>query len=297
MVGPLSGGSGGGFTEAIAGRWQAMGGLGLEPLKQIAVPALTLAVLLSIDTLKTCVVLDALTRSRHNSNRELIGQGLGNIASALIGGIPGSGTMGATLVNISSGAASRLSGVVEGVLALLAFLALGSLIAWVPVAALAAILMVIGVRMIDKHSFHFLKQRSTVLDFAVIAAVVGTALTVSLIAASGVGIVLAVLLFIREQIGGAVVRRKTFGHQMFSKRVRTQEEMQILTERGDQAASWSCRAACFSARPTSSTSPWSRSSKAAPTSFWTCAACKPWTSPPPICWNKWKTCWPSEAGT
>jgi len=106
------------------------------------------------------------THSRHNSNRELIGQGFGNVASAVIGGIPGAGTMGATLVNMSSGAVSRLSGVFEGVLALVAFLVLGALISWVPVAALAAILIVVGVRMIDRHSFQFLKQRSTMLDFA-----------------------------------------------------------------------------------------------------------------------------------
>ncbi len=234
VVGSLGNG-GGSFTDAIAGRWQAMGGIGFDEIKHIAVPALTLAVLLSIDTLKTCVVLDALTRSRHNSNRELIGQGLGNVASAVIGGIPGAGTMGATLVNISSGARNRLSGVMEGVLSLVAFLVLGALISWVPVAALAAILIVIGVRMIDRHSFQFLRQRSTILDFGVIAAVIATALTVSLIAASGVGIVLAVVLFIREQIGGNVVRRKLYGNETFSKRVRTQEEMEILVERGSRA--------------------------------------------------------------
>ncbi|CAB1367505.1 SLC26A/SulP transporter family protein [Denitratisoma oestradiolicum] len=235
VVGPLGEG-GGSFADALAGRWAAMGDIGIDQVRHIAIPALTLAVLLSIDTLKTCVVLDALTRSRHQSNRELIGQGLGNVASALVGGIPGAGTMGATLVNISSGAASRFSGVMEGVLSLVAFLVLGSLIAWVPVAALAAILIVIGVRMIDRHSFHFLRQRTTMLDFAVIAAVVTTALTLSLIAASGVGIVLAVVLFIREQIGGTVVRRKVLGNQSFSKRVRTQAEMEILLKQGDRAA-------------------------------------------------------------
>ena len=234
VVGSLGNG-GGSFTDAIAGRWQAMGNIGIDAIKHIAMPALTLAVLLSIDTLKTCVVLDALTRSRHNSNRELIGQGLGNVASAVIGGIPGAGTMGATLVNISSGARNRLSGVMEGVLSLAAFLVLGALISWVPVAALAAILIVIGVRMIDRHSFQFLRQRSTMLDFGVIAAVIATALTVSLIAASGVGIVLAVVLFIREQIGGAIVRRKTYGNENFSKRVRTHEEMEILVARGGRA--------------------------------------------------------------
>jgi SulP family sulfate permease len=232
VVGSLGGG--GSFTDAMTGRWHAMGDIGIDQIKYIAVPALTLAVLLSIDTLKTCMVLDALTHSRHNSNRELIAQGLGNVASSVIGGIPGAGQMGATLVNMSSGGVSRLSGVFEGVLALVAFLVLGALISWVPVAALAAILIVVGVRMIDRHSFQFLKQRSTILDFAVIAAVVATALTVSLIAASGTGIVLAVLLFIREQIGGAVVRRKVSCNETFSKRVRTHEEMEILVTRGER---------------------------------------------------------------
>ena len=231
VVGSLGGG--GSFIDAMTGRWHAMGDIGIDQIKYIAVPALTLAVLLSIDTLKTCMVLDTLTRSRHNSNRELIAQGLGNVASAVIGGIPGAGQMGATLVNMSSGAVSRLSGVIEGVLSLVAFLLLGALISWVPVAALAAILIVVGVRMIDRHSFQFLKQRSTILDFAVIAAVVATALTVSLIAASGVGIVLAVFLFIRQQIGGTVVHRKVSCRETFSKRVRTHEEMEILVARGE----------------------------------------------------------------
>ncbi|NJD36694.1 MAG: cyclic nucleotide-binding domain-containing protein [Betaproteobacteria bacterium] len=237
VVGALDGGGGGGsFFAGLTGRWTAISDISLQQLQFLVMPALTLAVLLSIDTLKTCVVLDALTRSRHDSNRELIGQGLGNLASGAIGGIPGAGTMGATLVNISGGASSRFSGLVEGVLALIAFLLLASFIAWIPVAGLAGILIVIGVRMIDRNSFHYLKSRSTILDFAVIVAVVGTALTVSLIAASGVGIVLAVMLFIREQIGGSIIRRKLMGNETFSKRVRTQEEMKILTAHGNRAA-------------------------------------------------------------
>jgi SulP family sulfate permease len=128
----------------------------------LLVPALTLSVLLSIDTLKTCVVLDALTRSRHDSNRELIGQGLGNLASGLVGGIPGAGTMGATLVNMSSGAVSRVSGMLEGALALFAFLLLGAWMAWVPIGALAAILIVIGLRMVDRHSLALARSRHTI---------------------------------------------------------------------------------------------------------------------------------------
>ncbi|MCY7387789.1 MAG: cyclic nucleotide-binding domain-containing protein [Burkholderiales bacterium] len=245
VVGSLDGGGGGSFVEGFTGRWLGMSQLSLAQVGNMIMPALTLAILLSIDTLKTCVVLDALTRSRHNSNRELVGQGLGNMASSLIGGLPGAGTMGATLVNMSSGAQTKRSGLIEGILALVAFLLLGSLIAWVPVAALAAILTVIGVRMIDRSCLHFLKSRATVLDFAVIAAVVVVALSFSLIAASATGIGLAILLFIREQIGGSVVRRKSYGNQTFSKCVRRKTEMEILEQRGDAAVIFELQGSLF----------------------------------------------------
>ena len=233
VIGPL-GGAGDGFLAALGTRWASLGTLGVADIIAVAVPALTLSVLLSIDTLKTCVVLDTLTRSRHDSNRELIGQGFGNLASAAIGGIPGAGTMGATLVNISSGASTRRSGLFEGGMSLVVFLALGSLIAWVPVAALAGILIVVGTKMIDQHSLDYLRSRTTVLDFLVVVAVIITALTVSLIAASGVGITLAILLFIREQLGGRVVRRTATGAQQFSKRVRLPAERAILAAKGEQ---------------------------------------------------------------
>jgi SulP family sulfate permease len=234
-----------GFTDAIAGRWQAFGALGGNEIASVIIPALTLAVLLSIDTLKTCVVTDALTRTRHDSNRVLIGQGLGNLASAAVGGVPGAGTMGATLVNISSGGLTRLSGLTAGVLTLVAFLVLQKVIQWIPIAALAGILIVIGVRMFDVHSLQLLRQRSTVLDFLVIVVVIAVAETVSLIAASGVGIGLAILLFIREQIGGSVVRRKVLGNQTFSKQVRLPAEMAILESRGDQTAIFELQGSLF----------------------------------------------------
>jgi SulP family sulfate permease len=236
VVGALGGEGGGSFWDGLVVRWSALTEINLQQVLTLAIPALTLAVLLSIDTLKSCVVLDAMTRSRHDSNRELIGQGLANLGSGAIGGVPGAGTMGATLVNVSGGATTSFSGLIEGVLALLVFLLLTGLISWVPVSALAGILLVVGWRMIDRNSLNFLKSRSTILDFIVIVAVVGTALTVSLIAASGVGIVLAVVLFVREQIGGSIIRRRLLGNETFSKRVRTHAEMEILTEKGSRAA-------------------------------------------------------------
>jgi SulP family sulfate permease len=232
MVVGAFGGSAADSLRAIGQRWSAMSALNLPMLELTIMPALTLAVLLSIDTLKTCVVLDAITRTRHNSNRELIGQGIGNLASTFLGGVPGSGQMGATLVNVTSGGTTRWSGVLEGALALIAFLLLGKFVAWVPIATLAGILIVVGLRMFDRNSLHLLKSRSTILDFVVIVVVVLVAETVSLIAASAVGIGLAIMLFLREQVGGSVVRRKTYGNQMFSKKVRLPEEMELLTQKG-----------------------------------------------------------------
>lgn len=222
-----------GLFDAVTGRWLEIGELKVSQVASLLLPALTLAVLLSIDTLKTCVVLDAMTRSRHDSNRELVAQGVANVASACIGGMPGAGQMGATMVNLSSGGQTRLSGAFEGVLALLAFVLLGWLVAWIPVAALAGILIIVGVRMIDRKSFNLLGSRLTIFDFLVIAAVVFTAVTVSLIAASGIGIALAMLLFIREQLASSVIRRKTYGYQVFARRRRSKEEMGLLEQQGD----------------------------------------------------------------
>ncbi len=235
IIGPL-GGSAAGMLEAVTGRWRDIGELKLGQIGALMGTALTLAVLLSIDTLKTAVVLDALTRSRHDSNRELVAQGLGNVASACAGGMPGAGQMGATLVNLASGGQTRVSGAIEGVLALIAFLVLGAFIAWIPVAALAGILIVVGIRMIDLKSLHLLESSWTMLDFAVIMAVVAVALVYSLIAASAVGIALAMFLFIREQLTSTIIRNKLDGSQRFSKRVRLGPEMDLLVQRGSQTA-------------------------------------------------------------
>ncbi len=244
VIGPLGGGDAG-FLETVKARWEGIGAMRWSSLAELLVPALTLAVLLSIDTLKTCVVLDTLTRSRHDSNRELIGQGLGNLAATLAGGVPGAGTMGATLVNISSGAQTRRSGVAEGVFALAAFLLLAPLIAWIPIAALAAILIVIGARMFDLKSLHLLRARSTVLDFAVIVSVVAVAETVSLIAASATGIGLAAMLFIREKVGSSAVRRTLHGNQVYSKQIRLPAERAILEARGSETAIFELQGSLF----------------------------------------------------
>lgn len=232
IVGELGGAGGIDFFESVSERFGAMAHLNWDSAAVLFFPALTLAALLSIDTLKTCVILDSMTHTFHDSNKELIAQGSGNIVSSLIGGMPGSGTMGATMINISSGAVSRFSGLIEGVMAVAAFVVLGAFIAWIPVSALGAVLMVIGLRMIDRHSIRLLKSHKTALDFVIIAVVAVTALSVSLIAAAGVGLVLAVVLYIAQQIDVSVVFRHTDGMDTRSKVARNREETAVLRQNG-----------------------------------------------------------------
>lgn len=233
IIGAISTSPGAVF-ESVVSNFSALRLLGSSEIYMLLGPALTLSVLLSIDTLKTCVITDSLVRSRHDSNRELTGQGAGNIASALLGGMPGAGTLGATMVSLASGGKTRAAGMIEGALALLTALALGSAIGRIPLAALAGILVVVGARMIDSSSVRLALRRSTMLDFAVILSVAGTALAVDLLAAAGTGIALSILLFIREQMNTTVVRRKATGAEISSKQQRLEGERAVLAERGSE---------------------------------------------------------------
>lgn len=245
IIGELEGSNGVNFMEVFTGRFLELSQLSWNTLSLLFFPALTLAALLSIDTLKTCIILDSMTHSFHDSNQELIAQGSGNITASLIGGIPGSGTMGATMVNLSSGATSNLSGLFEGGMSIVAFVILGSFMGWIPVAALAGILMVIGLRMIDKRSIKLLRSRKTILDFCIIVAVALTAISVSLIAATGVGLILAIILYIVQQIGASVVYRQLDGREIRSKIVRSREGEALLSEKAEEFSVYELHGSLF----------------------------------------------------
>ena len=234
-----------GYLGIITYRWDQIGGLRLSQIAELFGSALTLAALLSIDTLKTCVILDQLTRTRHDSNRELVAQGLANIAASSIGGMPGAGTLGATMVNYSSGAKTRISGTIQGLMTVAAALILGSFISWIPVATLSGVLIVIGIRMIDTSPLHLLESKSTVIDFLVVLAVVGVALTIGLIAASVTGVVLSIMLFLREQVGGTVIRRKSLVGERSSTWYRPENEMLTLESRGRSAIIFELQGSLF----------------------------------------------------
>jgi SulP family sulfate permease len=233
LLGPVQ--ASGSLLDASIDRGRGLLELSWSDVALVLAPAGTLSVLLSIDTLKTGVVLDALTRRRHNSNRELIAQGTANAVSFALGGMAGAGTMGPSLVNVTSGGKTIASSVLAGAFALLAFVALGDVIAWVPVGALAGILLVVAFRMFDFKMFRLLRHRSTYLDFVVIATVVAVAEGVGLIQASVVGISLSILLVIRSQIQSSVIRAKRDLRSVRSKRRRGEAANHLLDEVGDAA--------------------------------------------------------------
>jgi SulP family sulfate permease len=118
-------------------------------LQLILVPAFILAVVGSLDSLLTSLVADNLTKSKHDSERELFGQGIGNMAAGLLGGLPGAGATMRTVVNVKAGGRTRLSGIVHAVLLVLILVLLGPLAAQIPLAVLAGILITVGIGIVD----------------------------------------------------------------------------------------------------------------------------------------------------
>ena len=112
-------------------------------------PALILALLGSVDSLLTSLVADSLTGTRHNPDRELVGQGLGNLVAGLFGGVPGAGATMGTVTNIRAGGQTRMSGVIRAVLLLGLVLGLGRYVEPIPHAVLAGILMKVGWDIVD----------------------------------------------------------------------------------------------------------------------------------------------------
>ena len=159
--------------------------------------AAVLALLGSIDSLLTSVIADNMTKTRHNSNRELIGQGIGNMLAALFGGIPGAGATKGTVVNINAGGKTRISGVIHGLVLLAVLLGLGSLASYIPLSVLAGLLIPIGFKIIDtkglKHLLRVPKADAAVLILVLLITTFG-----SLIQAVGIGVTLACILFMKK---------------------------------------------------------------------------------------------------
>lgn len=159
--------------------------------------ALSLAVLGAIDSLLTSVVVDNITKEKHNSNQELIGQGIGNSVAAFFGGIPGAGATVRTLVNLKSGGSTKLSGMIAAVFILVVILLLGDYAAQIPRAVLAGILITVGISVMDYKGLKALKS-IPLSDVLVMVVVLLSTIFWDLIYAVGLGLVIASLIFMKK---------------------------------------------------------------------------------------------------
>lgn len=158
--------------------------------------AATLAALGAIDTLLTSIVADNITKAKHNSNQELVGQGIGNMAASLIGGLPGAGATMRTVINANSGGKTKLSGVIAALLLLAILLGVGPLVGQVPNAVLAGILLTVGISIIDYkgiRNFRVIPRTDAVVMIVVLVLTV----LVGLLEAVAVGLLLSSVLFMK----------------------------------------------------------------------------------------------------
>ena len=167
----------------------------LDDLRVMFVDAAVLGMLGCIDALLTAVIADSITRTEHDSNKELIGQGLGNLVSGLFGGLPGAGATMGTVVNIQAGGRSALSGISRAVILMVVILAFSGVAAQIPQAVLAGIALKVGVDIVDwgfLKRAHLISLKGALIMYLVIALTV----LVDLIAAVGVGVFIANILTI-----------------------------------------------------------------------------------------------------
>jgi SulP family sulfate permease len=196
----------------------------------IAEAAFVLALLGSIDSLLTSLVADNMTRTRHDSNRELIGQGIGNAVAGLFGGAPGAGATMRTVVNIRTGGRTRISGMIHALLLLAVVLGLGSLASYIPHAVLAGILIKVGLDIID-WSYIKNAHRGPRWDLALMIIVVGLTIFVDLITAVAAGVILASIAFVKQV---AKEQMERLHQQHLIRHDATDREKEIIDELGDK---------------------------------------------------------------
>lgn len=199
----------------------------LEKIQYLIVPAFTIAALGGIESLLSAVVADGMTNSKHNSNKELVGQGVANIVTPLFGGIPATGAIARTATNIKTGAVSRLSGVIHGIFILLTLLLFAPYASQIPLASMAPVLMIVAWNMSERRQVADLikmKNGDSVILIATFLLTVMTTITTAVI----VGLVLALILFAKRMSNLLVVSKVLPDH---SKENETVESYMVTDNR------------------------------------------------------------------
>ncbi|MGE3622212.1 MAG: SulP family inorganic anion transporter, partial [Acidimicrobiia bacterium] len=201
----------------------ALPDLGPSRVSELLGPALVVAALAALESLLSAKVADGMAdRPRHDPNRELFGQGLANVVSPLFGGMPATGAIARTAVNVRAGAQTRLSAIVHAVVLLVVVMVGGDLVARIPLAALAGVLMVTAVRMVDVHNVRAV-LRSTRSDALVMVVTTAATVAFDLIVAVEIGLAVAAVLALRQ-----VARTSTITREPVAVEVGGEDEVRLL---------------------------------------------------------------------
>lgn len=182
----------------------------IELISEMLPDALTIAVLAAIESLLSCVVADGMVNTKHNSNMELIAQGIGNIGSALFGGIPATGAIARTAANIKSGGRTPIAGMVHSITLVLVLVILMPYAAWIPMPTIAAILFIVAYNMCQYEPFIRLLRTAPKSDIIVLVSTFILTIVFDLVVAIEVGMICACLLFIKRMSEETFVESWTY---------------------------------------------------------------------------------------
>ena len=185
----------------------SMPGITLELISSLISPAFTIAILAAIESLLSCVVSDTMTGSRHNPNAELIGQGVGNIMSALFGGIPATGAIARTAANVKNGGKTPIAGMIHAITLMLILLFLMPYASLIPMSCLAAILIIVGYNMSGWRNVVHIIKSAPKSDIAVLLITLFLTVLFDLVMAIKFGMILATFLFLKRMSDIANVRQ------------------------------------------------------------------------------------------
>jgi len=185
----------------------ALPDLSLSQVISLIGPAFTIAMLGAIESLLSAVVADGMAGTKHDSNQELVGQGIANMMTPLFGGFAATGAIARTATNIRNGATSPLAGVMHAVTLIAVLLVLAPLASSIPLAALAAILFVVAWNMSELHRFRRVLMRAPYADRAILVVTFVLTVFVDLVVAVNVGVILAILHFLRRMAAAVELRQ------------------------------------------------------------------------------------------
>lgn len=192
-----------------------------ELIVKLLRPAFVIAMLGGIESLLSAVVADGMTNSRHNSNKELIGQGIANIIAPFFGGIPATGAIARTATNIKNGAVSPLSGIIHGIVVMLVLVFFAPYASYIPLASMAPILMVVAWNMSERRVFsHILKTKTS--DSLVLLVTFLLTVFVTLTTAVEVGLIMSAILFAKRMSDVMITEKALPNPEHKNKKIETQ---------------------------------------------------------------------------